>query len=115
MLLSFLVPPIIVVEECSVGDAIREWRALLREHRIRVMIYEGMVLALAFVAALPLLVPVQLALQYGPPLPPGQFNWAIDAIPLVLRAIAVGPALAFIAVANLFIYLNLRYEYTPRK
>jgi hypothetical protein len=116
MLLSFLVPPILVVEECSVGDAIREWRALLREHRLRVMVYEGMALALGFVAALPMFAPVQLALRFGPPLSSlGESNWIIDAMPVVLQSIAFGPALAFLAVANLFIYLNLRYEYTPNK
>ena len=116
ILLSFLVPPILVVEECSLPDAIREWRALLREHRIRVLVYEGMALALSFVAALPLMLPVQLALLYGPPLPDqvGSY-WMGSLLPSMLHGLAIGPAIAFLAVANLFIYLNLRYEYSPQK
>lgn len=115
MLLSLLLPPILVVEECSVGDAIREWRSLLHGHRMRVMVYEGMALALAFVAALPLALPVWLGWQYGPALGAHSLNWFSAAIPKMLVAFAAGPALAFMAVANLFIYLNLRYEYSPGK
>jgi hypothetical protein len=112
VLLSFLVPPILIVEECSVGDALREWRALLREHRIRALVYEGLALALALVAALPLAVPVFLTLQF---LPVATHNWLCRVILHVLGAIVAGPALTFLAVANLFIYLNLRYEYSPSK
>jgi len=113
MLASLLVPPILVVEECSIGASIREWRALLGEHRTRVMVYEAMALVLAIVAALPLLLPVHLASIFKPPLEPP--NWISEALFPVLRAVAFGPALAYLAVANLFIYLNLRYEYTPAK
>lgn len=115
IMLGFLLAPIFVVEECSLGDAIREWRSILREHRLRVMIYEGMALALAVVAALPVVVPVELALRYGPAMPAGAANWVGAAVPYLVHALAVSPALAFLAVANLFIYLNLRYEYAPTR
>ena len=46
-------------------------------------------------------------------LPPVAGNWASDALQLTLFAIICGPALTFMAVANLFIYFNLRYEYSP--
>jgi hypothetical protein len=115
IMLSLLMPPILVVEECSVGDALREWRAILREHRIRVIVYEGMALALAIVASLPLALPVQLAIQFAPTLGAVPPNWIGAAIPFMLYALAAGPAIAFLAVANLFIYLNLRYEYSPQK
>jgi hypothetical protein len=113
ILLSFLIPPILIVEECTVGDALREWRSLWREHRIRVVVYEGLALALALVAALPLAVPVYLAQRYLPPAAHG--NWLSQAVPLMLDAIVAGPALTFLAVANLYIYFNLRYEYSPSK
>jgi hypothetical protein len=32
-----------------------------------------------------------------------------------LMGMVVGPFLAFLAVANVFVYLNLRYEYTPAR
>jgi hypothetical protein len=115
MMLGLLLAPVFVVEECALGDAIREWRSILREHRIRVMVYEGMAMALAAVAALPVLVPVELALRYGPALPVAAGNWVGAAVPFLLHALAISPALAFLVVANLFIYLNLRYEYAPTK
>ena len=112
MLMSFLLPPVLIVEDCSLGNAIREWRSILREHRLRVMIYEGMALALAAVASLPVALPVYLAQHYGPTIPA---NWVGSAVPFALWGLALGPAIAFLAVANLFIYLNLRYEYSPGK
>jgi hypothetical protein len=113
MLASLLVPPILIVEECTISASIREWRALLAEHRIRVMVYEATAVVLALVAALPLLLPVYLASIYRLPLEP--HNWIAQALFPVLQAVALGPALAYLAVANLFIYLNLRYEYSPSK
>ncbi len=114
MTVSFLLPAILVVEECSLGDALREWRALLREHRVRVMVYEGMAIAFALVAALPLLLPVQLALAFMPPFSSAA-NWVSGSLALALDGFAVGPAAAFMVVANLFIYLNLRYEFSPAR
>jgi hypothetical protein len=111
-LMSFLLPPVLVVEECSLGNAIREWRSILREHRLRVMIYEGMAIALSAVAALPVALPVYLAQHYGPAL---SSNTLGQALPFALWGMALAPAIAFLAVANLFIYLNLRYEYSPGK
>jgi hypothetical protein len=108
MTVSFLLPSILVVEECSLGDAFREWRALLREHRVRVMVYEGLAIAFALVAALPLLLPVQLALAFMPVFFSGA-NGVTVALPIILDGFAIGPAVAFMIVANLFIYLNLRY------
>lgn len=110
ILMSFLLPPVLVVEECSLGKALREWRAILREHRLRLMIYEGMAIALSAVAAIPVALPVFLAQQYGPGLGSTVIG---QALPFALWGIAVAPAIAFLAVANLFIYLNLRYEYSP--
>ncbi|MCE9534287.1 MAG: hypothetical protein K8T89_24675 [Planctomycetes bacterium] len=115
MLLSLLIPAILVVEECSVGDALREWRALLREHRVRVLVYEGMALAVAVATVFPLALSVQLALRFGPELFGLTHNWIVMVIPLLLQALSIGPGVAFLAVANLFIYLNLRYDYSHGK
>jgi hypothetical protein len=111
-LVSLLLPPILVVEECSLGDALREWRALLNEHRARVLVYEGMALGLALITALPLIVAVSLAQQYVPAAIPNKFG---QAFALMIRGLTIGPALAFLAIANLFIYLNLRYEHSDSK
>ncbi len=115
IVLSSLVAPILVVEECSVGDALREWRALIKEHRVRVLVYEGMALALALIAALPVALPVYFALTLGPSINLIQPNWMMGAARAGMVGLAIGPAIAFLTIANLFIYLNLRYEYTTQK
>ena len=98
------------------ADAIREHYLPRSAGDALPMSNAGMALALALIAALPLLLPVNLARAYGPTaLSIGTFNWVAVAFPIILQAIAFGPALAFLTVANLFIYLNLRYEYTPQK
>lgn len=111
-LVTQLLPPILVVEGCSLGDALREWRSLLREHRGRVLVYEGLALALALATALPLLAATWFAQQHFGPLMP---NAVVRALLLMVRALSFAPALAFLAIANLFIYLNLRYEHSGGK
>ena len=108
--MCWLLAPVLVVEECSVGRGLREWCGLLRQHFWRVVLYEGLALAAGLVATLPLALPVALSLASGPVLPG---NVAVRATVAGLNGLAVGPFLAFLAVANVFVYLNLRYEYSP--
>lgn len=107
ILMSFLLPPVLIVEECSLGTALSEWRTMLRQHRLRLMIYEGLALGLAVIAALPVALPIYLAYHFGPET---VGNVIGQAIPFAMWGLAIAPAIAFLAVANLFIYLNLRYE-----
>ena len=69
-------------------------------------------MALALIAALPVALPVYFALRFGPSLPP---PWFSGITQWGMIGLAIGPAVAFLTIANLFIYLNLRYEYTPQK
>jgi hypothetical protein len=107
--LSLLLGPVLIVEECSVGAALRQWGGLLRRHLGRVLMYEYLALVLAALAALPLLIPVELAtLILGPEVAAA----AYEAVWL-LRGLALTPGVAYLLVANVFIYLALRYEHTP--
>src|SRR5262249_12542180 len=108
--LIWLLAPILVVEEGSAADALREGRALFREHRLRIFLYEGRALALGRVATLPLALPAYLAT--------GSLvfvNPVVSGVVAALWGLVAGPLIAFLAVANVFVYLNLRYEYTPAK
>jgi hypothetical protein len=96
---------VVVVEECSAPQALRQWWALLRQHPGRVVVYEGLALALAAVLALPLLLAVAAA---GAAV--GATGPAAAATLAVLGGLALTPALAVLAVANVHIYVNLRYE-----
>lgn len=112
LMFTLLVAPILVVEEGSVTDAIREWRALIREHRLRVFLYEGLAFAFGLVTMLPLAIPFYLALSHGPGIAPNMVG--VSTI-RAIGGLVAGPLIAFLAVANVFVYLNLRYEYSPPK
>jgi hypothetical protein len=114
--LCWLLTPAIVVEESSWLAGLREWRQLLRENFGRIVVYEGLTLILGIAISLPLMLAVGLALYTGPALAhhePGEFSRIFYPVHSVLYGLAVAPILALLPVANVFIYLNLRYEQTP--
>jgi hypothetical protein len=109
--LCLLLGPIVVIEECSFAQALRQWVAFLRQHINRVFVYEALAAALGAIVALPFLVPVALAAWAC-----GAAEWAMPATHVtlwLLAGLALTPLLAYLLVANVFIYLNLRYEHTP--
>jgi hypothetical protein len=109
--LSLLLAPVVVIEEASLPRALRQWGALLRQHLSRVFVYEALAVALGLITTLPLLVPVTLAAwscssaELANPVVKGALG--------VLFGVALAPLLAYVTVANIFIYLNLRYEHAP--
>ncbi len=109
--LMWLLGPVLIFEEPPLGTAIREWASLIRKHWRQLMLYEGLALILGMAITLPLGVPVALAYFGGPLLVSGLPQQLTLA---VLAGTAAGPLLAFLAVANTFIYLNLRYESPSR-
>jgi hypothetical protein len=110
--LGLLLAPIVVVEECSAGRALAQWFALLGRHLGRVLVYEALAAALGVVVCLPLLFPVALAASACSPAE--LLNPVVSVTLAALFGLALAPLLAYLTVANLFIYLNLRYEHTPR-
>jgi hypothetical protein len=106
--LALLLGPIVIVEECGSLAAIGQWWILIRRHRGRVFLYEALAVALGTVMTIPFLFPVFLA---------GWITPAIDSLSGVtwstlclLAGAAMTPLIAYLAVANVFVYLNLRYE-----
>jgi hypothetical protein len=104
--LALLLGPIFVVEDCSVVRGCRQWLALLRRHLGRAYLYEAMAAGLGLVVTLPLAFPLlaftTLYLDERL-LVPALFTRT------VLSGLALSPLLAYLVVANVFIYLNLRY------
>ena len=86
---------------------------MLRRHLGRIYLCEAMALTLAAVLALPMLLLVAIAAySVGDSLGP------VERITLqVLGGVALTPMIAYLIVANVFIYLNIRYEFfcTPRE
>jgi hypothetical protein len=115
--LCWLLTPAIVVEESSWLAGVREWRHLVNDHFGRVLVYEGLAVLLGIAVALPVTIAVKLALHGEPSLlpawPTGSGSGADGAMTAVLDALTAGPLLALMGVANVFIYLNLRYEQGP--
>jgi hypothetical protein len=115
--LCWLLTAAIVVEETSWLAGVREWRQLLREHFGRIVVYEGLTILLGVAIALPLTLAVSLALHGLPafypawPLTAGSgSNWVQGGVEAAIQGLTAAPLLALLAVANVFIYLNLRYE-----
>lgn len=116
--LCWLLTAAIVVEETSWLAGVREWRQLLRDHFGRIVVYEGLAILLGVAIALPLTLAVSLALYGEPsslypawPLTAGSgSNWVQGGVEAAIQGLTAAPILALLAVANVFIYLNLRYE-----
>ncbi|MCS7045180.1 MAG: hypothetical protein NZO58_02365 [Gemmataceae bacterium] len=109
-LAPLLLSPILVIQECSVRRAIREWWRLLRTQLGRIFLYEALATTLAAVFTVPLLIPIALAWWSLGTMTGLQLE-ASQATLTVLTGIAMTPFLATLLVANVFIYLNLRYEF----
>jgi hypothetical protein len=108
---SGLVAPLLVVEDCPIRTGLFRWVALLREHLGRVFLFEALALGIGLVLAVPcaaLLVPLNWL--YVDP----RLALAFICVRNLLAGLVVGLLLAYVLVANVFIYLHLRYA-TARK
>ena len=120
---AWLVGPVAAVEEVGWLGAIREWSRLLREQFGRIVISEGLVVFLGLAAALPLTLAAGMATGGGPQLLPAVpwgygvegTNWVQGGVRAAVLGLAAGPLVTLLAVANVSIYLNLRYDYSPSK
>jgi hypothetical protein len=100
--LSLLLAPLLVVEDLPLSAGIREWCALIREHFSRAALAEALALALGGLITVPIALPVYFAVQQFPHLP--------EPLQFAAYGLFLAPLLAFMAVANVFIYLDLKYE-----
>jgi hypothetical protein len=111
--LSFLLAPILVVEGCSSGTALFHWLRLLRRQFGRAFVYEAIAFGVGLIITLPLFFPL---MTFGTIYQHKEIAHAVRATRTVLATMALGPLFAYMAVANVFVYLNLRYETgAPRK
>jgi hypothetical protein len=111
--LLLLLGPLLVVERCGVWSGLRQWLALLRRQLGRALLYEALAAGVGALAGLPLFLPLlALAATYQPDpslLPTAQITQG------VLGGLALTLLLAYLIVANVFIYLNLRYPSGGRR
>ena len=109
---ALLLPPLLAVEGVPIASALLQWLRLLRKNPGRVFLYEALAAGVGFVATLPLFLPLlAFAGRYEDP----RLAAAVAATRTVFIALALVPLLAYLVVANVFIYLNLRYETVPTR
>ncbi len=106
-----LLAPVILIEERSLIRSLAIWTSLLWRHLSRVILYEALALSLAGIAALPFILPVALSVESAPRT--GILGAVADAVLVLLAGVALTPLLAYLPVANVFIFLTLRYEHSP--
>jgi hypothetical protein len=103
-LAMLLMGPILIVEDHSIWQGLREWLSLLWKHLGRVYLYQAIAFAVAAVMTLPLMLPIVLV--------GGRPTSLSEAAPFyLLSGLALTPGLAYLLVAHVFLYLNLRYEF----
>ncbi len=107
---SLLLPPLLVVEDCSVGRGLSLWLRLLNVDLGRVFLYEALALGLGLTATLLLALPWLALVAYSPDV---RLETAAMFTRWVLAGLAAAPLLCYLMVANVFIYINLRYESAP--
>jgi hypothetical protein len=109
-----MLAPLLVVERCSVAGAIVQWVGMLWRHLGRVFLFEALAIGIAIVVTLPF------AALWAPLV--GMYVYLPEELKLawvcalnLLAGVVAGVFLAYVIVANLFIYLHLRYTLDPRR
>ncbi|MCI0349377.1 MAG: hypothetical protein L0Z53_08125, partial [Acidobacteriales bacterium] len=85
---------------------------MLRKHLGRILLYEAMAVTLGAILVAPLLAPILLA-ALTPFGDNGLMTLTGTTTLSVFAGVALTPLLTYLFVANLHIYLNLRYEFLP--
>jgi hypothetical protein len=105
-LAGLLLGPLMVTEESPIRAGLRDWLEMLRRHLGRVYLYEALALVVAGALALPALLLVGIAAYaIGDAMGPVERGTL-----LILGGAASAPWIAYLIVANVFVYINLRYE-----
>jgi hypothetical protein len=107
LMMVLLLGAVVAVERCSFVSALLQWGRLVWQRPARLIVAEGLVLGVGLLLAVPLaLLVVALGSRPTGPL-------SADAL-LVTRYLLGGllgsVVLAYLVVANVFVYLNVRYE-----
>jgi hypothetical protein len=109
-----LLPPLLVVEDCTVWRGLRQGLTLLRQRLGPVILYQTMAVGLGAVVAAPFLLPI--APLFLPAFaPPEELREVANGTRCLLLGLACAPMLTYWITANVFIYLNLRYGASGRR
>src|SRR5207302_519593 len=98
---------VVVIEQASFLKALGQWGRLVRQRRGPLLLAEGLALGFALVVAVPLALLAAALLTRAVP---SEHALATDLTLRVLFGLLGSVILAYLLVANVFIYLHLRYE-----
>jgi hypothetical protein len=112
MLLLLPLGPLIVVEGCSALSCLARWRALLRQHLGRLLLAESLAVGIAGLLSVPLAL-ILFALWTVHPIEPAAL--AHNVLRVMLLGVTGALVFSYLIVANVFIYLHLRYETDSRR
>ncbi len=110
----WLLPPLLVVENCTVWSGLQQWIDLLRQHLGRVLLYQSMAVGLGVLLTAPFLLLVA-PLFFPSFYPPEGLEGVLSNTRLLLLWLACTPLLTYWLTSNVFIYLNLRYGATSKR
>lgn len=102
-----LLGPVVVIEEEPVWTSLRVWLGMLHSQLGRIYVCEAIAFLAAVVMTLPLMVLVSVA-AYALSDAMGTLEWNTL---LLMGGLALTPMITYLSVANVFIYINLRYEF----
>ena len=109
---AFLFAPILVFDECPALSALRMWLGLLRQHRSRIILNEAAAVSVAMLLSLPFCLLVVAADLFRLE---ERLLLAGSCTRTVLLCLAMTLPVAFLAVANVFLFVNLRYDAPKRR
>ncbi len=120
LILTLLLGPIGPVEDYSFIESLRVWARLCAEHAGRILLFESLALVSGFLVALPAvlsffgagtMVGKSVSIYAGPAMsnPIATVGWAF------MYGVVIGPVFVFITVANVILYLKLRYEFSSSR
>ncbi len=101
-----LLAPILIVEEHSIWRGLYDWLGMLRQHLGRIYLYQAVAFTFAAILTWPLVVPIALAFGNPRDLSLGEL-----VAFYLLVGVSLTPMLAYLLVAHVFVYLNLKYEF----
>jgi hypothetical protein len=107
VLLLLPLGPLLAIEECSAFRGLLRWSALVRRHFVRLLLAEGLALGIALLLNLPLAL-LLLLLRTRVVVPELELPTRIAEV--VVVGVGCSLLLGYLVVANVFIYLHLRYE-----
>jgi hypothetical protein len=107
VLLLMLLGTLVVVERCPIWSALAQWFGLLRRHLGRLLLAEALALSVGLVLVVPFALPVVAVCSYQPD---EALRTTVQLTRVVLGGLVGALLVAYLTVANVFVYLAVRYE-----